>query len=82
MSANQKPDYIVSANQKPVYIVMSGQYECRSEAGGQEVVVTTKLDIIGHKPLSACIPKSLQGSAPTITGWFSTVMIQSGETAR
>ena len=45
-------------------------------------MVTTKLDIIGHKPLSACIPKSLQGSAPTITGWFSTVMIQSGETAR
>ena len=26
--------------------------------------------------------RSLQGSAPAITGWFSTVMIQSGDTAK
>ena len=24
----------------------------------------------------------VQGAAPTITGWYSTLMIQSGETAR
>ena len=35
----------------------AGVYECRSHAGGQEVVVATKVDIIGHKPLSACIPR-------------------------
>ena len=54
----------------------------RSRESGQEVVVATKLDIVGHKPLSSCIPRSLQGAAPTITGWYSTLMIQSGETAR
>ena len=35
-----------------------------------------------HKPLSSCIPRSLQGAAPTITGWLSTIMLQSGDTAR
>ena len=59
-----------------------GVYECRSQAGGQEVVVSTKVDIVGHKPLSPCLPRSLQGGAPTITGWFSTIMIQSGESVR
>ena len=57
-------------------------YECRAQAAGQEVVVATKLDIVGHKPLSSCIPRSLQGAAPTITGWLSTIMLQSGDTAR
>jgi len=60
----------------------AGLYECRSHAGGQEVVVGTKVEVVGHKPLSACVPRSLQGSAPAITGWFSTVMIQSGDTAK
>ena len=61
----------------------SGVYEYRAEAGGQEVLLTTKLDIVGHKPLSSCIPRSLQGpSLPTITGWLSTIMLQSGDTAR
>ena len=44
--------------------------------------MATKLDIVGHKPLSPCIPRSLQGAAPTITGWLSTIMLQSGDTAR
>ena len=57
-------------------------YECRAQAAGQEVLVATKLDIVGHKPLSSCIPRSLQGVAPTITGWLSTIMLQSGDTAR
>ena len=34
-----------------------GVYECRSQAGGQEVVVSTKVDVIGHKPLSPCLPR-------------------------
>ena len=34
-----------------------GIYECRGQAAGQEVVVATKVDIVGHKPLSACIPR-------------------------
>ena len=45
-----------------------GVYECRAQAAGQEVVVATKLDIVGHKPLSPCIPRSLQGAAPAADG--------------
>lgn len=57
-------------------------YECRAQAAGQEVLVTTKLDIVGHKPLSSCIPRAQGPSLPTITGWLSTIMLQSGDTAR
>ena len=37
--------------------LMLGLYECRSHAGGQEVVVATKVEVVGHKPLSACVPR-------------------------
>eukprot|EP00092_Neocalanus_flemingeri_P003280 GFUD01003511.1.p1 GENE.GFUD01003511.1~~GFUD01003511.1.p1 ORF type:complete len:233 (+),score=60.77 GFUD01003511.1:27-725(+) len=60
----------------------AGVYECRGGADGKEVVVATKVEVVGHSPHSGCLPKARQGAGPTITGWFSTVMIQSGETAR
>ena len=60
----------------------AGVYECHGVAAGQEVVVATKVEVVGHAPHSGCLPRDRQGAGPTITGWFSTVMIQSGETAR
>jgi len=60
----------------------AGVYECHGVAAGQEVVVATKVEVVGHAPHSGCLPRDRQASGPTITGWFSTVMIQSGETAR
>jgi len=60
----------------------AGVYECHGGAGGQEVVVTTKVEVVGHTPHSGCLPRDEHSAGPTITGWFSTVMIQSGETAK
>jgi|ERR1711874_27470 len=60
----------------------AGVYECRGAASGQEVVVATKVEVVGHAPHSGCLPREKHNAGPTITGWFSTVMIQSGETAR
>ena len=60
----------------------AGVYECRSVTAGQEVVVATKVEVVGHAPHSGCLPREKQNAGPTITGWFSTVMIQSGDTAR
>jgi hypothetical protein len=60
----------------------AGVYECRGVAAGQEVVVATKVEVVGHTPHSGCLHTDRQGAGPTITGWFSTVMIQSGDTAR
>ena len=57
-------------------------YECRGKAAGQEVVVATKVEVVGHVPHSGCLPREKQDSSPAITGWYSTLMIQSGETAR
>ena len=62
--------------------VDAGLYECHGTAAGQEGVVATKVDVVGHAPHSGCLPRDKQSDGPTITGWFSTVMIQSGETAR
>ena len=41
-----------------------GVYECRAQGGGrgQEVAVSTSVEVVGHKPLAACIPRSLQVS--------------------
>jgi len=60
----------------------AGVYECRGDASGQEVVVATKVEVVGHAPHSGCLPREKHNAGPTITGWFSTVMIQSGDTAR
>eukprot|EP00092_Neocalanus_flemingeri_P014190 GFUD01015310.1.p1 GENE.GFUD01015310.1~~GFUD01015310.1.p1 ORF type:complete len:221 (+),score=68.61 GFUD01015310.1:50-664(+) len=60
----------------------AGLYECHGVAAGQEVVVATKVEVVGHSIRSGCLPRDRQGAGPIITGWFSTVMIQSGETAR
>merc|ERR1712127_328012 len=59
-----------------------GEYECKGEAGGRRVHVDTKVSIVGHSPHSGCQTKDKLGGSPTITGWQSTVMMQSGETAR
>ena len=60
----------------------AGVYECRGETAGQQVVVATKVEVVGHAPHSGCSPRDKHNAGPTITGWFSTVMIQSGDTAR
>ena len=59
-----------------------GVYECRGRAGGDEVMVATKVQVVGHAPHSGCVSTESHDSGPTITGWFKTVMIQAGETAR
>ncbi|XP_023323283.1 zwei Ig domain protein zig-4 [Eurytemora carolleeae] len=55
----------------------AGIYECRGEANGHQTTTSTKVDVIGHTH-SGCIPRNRGGSAPKITGWYSTVMITSG----
>ena len=57
----------------------AGVYECRGDASGQEVVVATKVEVVGHAPHSGCLPREKHNAGPTITGWFSTVMIESGD---
>ena len=41
------------------------------------LVALFQVDVIGHTH-SGCIPRTRGGSAPKITGWYSTVMITSG----
>jgi len=59
----------------------AGLYECRGGDTGREVSVTTKLEVVRHNPHSGCQPSG-KADAPSITGWYSTVMMESGETAR
>ena len=60
----------------------AGVYECRGRAAEHDLMVATKVEVVGHAPHSDCISRESQDSGPVITGWFKTVMIQSGETAR
>jgi len=60
----------------------AGTYECKGEAQGREVRVTTKVSVVGHSPHSGCQSRDRIAAAPTITGWHSTLMMQSGDTAR
>jgi len=60
----------------------AGVYECRGEAGGRQVALNTKVSVVGHSPHSGCRPRDRLSRAPTITGWHSTVMMQSGDTAK
>ena len=46
----------------------AGVYECRGETAGQEVVVATKVEVVGHAPHSGCLPREKQNAGPTITG--------------
>ena len=58
----------------------AGLYECRAEAAGQKIVVATRVELAEHQPRSGCLGK--QSAGPSITGWFPTVMLQSGQSAR
>ena len=49
-------------------------------AGAEEVVVTTMVEVVEHTYNSGCIDRQEVG--PTITGWFSHMMVQAGETAK
>jgi len=60
----------------------AGEYECKGEASGRHVSITTQLNVVHHAPHTGCRPRDRSGGAPTITGWHSTVMVNSGETAR
>jgi len=59
----------------------AGVYECTGEGGGRTVTTSTKIEVIGH-PHSGCLPRGRGGAPPKISGWYSTVMIQSGESVR
>ena len=60
----------------------AGNYECRGVAAGQKVVAATKVEVLRNKQKLLCLGADRQDSGPTITGWFSTIMVQSGESAR
>merc|ERR1719361_2772029 len=60
----------------------AGEYECKGEASGRHVSITTQLNVVHHAPHTGCRPRDRSGGPPTITGWHSTVMVNSGETAR
>ena len=59
-----------------------GKYECRGVAAGQKVVAATKVEVLRNKQKLRCLAKDSQDAGPTITGWFSTIMVQSGESTR
>ena len=49
-------------------------------AGAKEVMVTTMVEVVEHTAQQACIDRREVG--PTITGWFSHMMVQAGNTAK
>jgi hypothetical protein len=60
----------------------AGLYECRGVvAGVKTVVVETRVEVL-WLPHKECTYKDSQDVLPTITGWFSNIMVQAGETAR
>merc|ERR1712198_82599 len=59
----------------------AGIYECVGESAGRQVSSSTKVEVVGH-PHSGCLPRGHGGSAPKITGWYNTIMLQSGKSAR
>ena len=58
----------------------AGLYECRGVAGAKEVVVTTVVEVVKHTSQSGCDDR--QEAGPTITGWFSHMIVQAGDTAK
>merc|ERR550532_3424718 len=54
----------------------------KRQASGRHVSITTQLNVVHHSPHTGCRPRDRSGGPPTITGWHSTVMVNSGETAR
>ena len=62
--------------------VDAGKYECRGESSGQKVVAATIVEVQRNKQKSRCLAKDRHDAGPTITGWFSTIMVQSGESVR
>ncbi len=40
-----------------------------------------QVEVVGY-PHSGCLPRGRVGSAPLVTGWFNTIMVQSGDTVR
>ena len=61
----------------------AGLYECRGVVGGvKTVVVETRVEVLELVPHKECTYTDRQEVQPTITGWFSNIMVQAGETAR
>ena len=61
----------------------AGLYECRGVVGGgKTVVVETRVEVLELFPHKGCSNTDRLEVLPTITGWFSNIMVQAGETAR
>ena len=49
-------------------------------AGAKEVVVTTVMEVEEHTAHQVCVDRQEVG--PTITEWYSHMMVQAGDTAK
>merc|ERR1719210_1020331 len=57
----------------------AGVYECKGEASGRHVSISTQLNIVHHAPHTGCRPRDRTGGPPTITGWQSSVLQCAGQ---